>query len=67
MSVKSYADLLQSLFGDYEHRHSLTVIEHVATQCRHQLAGHTPEDSFMELLEQPARQPLDDLPTDYAR
>ena len=62
MSADSYADTLERLFVAYENRHTIAVIEDIACQCRKQLAGQTPSGDFLELLEQLARQRLDDLP-----
>lgn len=62
MSADSYADLLEGLFGDYEGRHTITVIEKVVSQSRAQLAGQTPPGAQLELLDRLARQRLEDLP-----
>jgi hypothetical protein len=51
MSANSYADLLERVFSAYEDRHTLTVIEELATGCRTQLAGQTPPGTRLEMLE----------------
>lgn len=68
VTADSYADTLERLFAAFEDRHTLAVIEGVATHCRAQLAGQTPPGAHLELLERLARQRLDDLaPTRPAR
>jgi len=62
VSADSYADLLEGLFGDYEDRHTIAVIEKVVSQSRAQLAGQTPPGAQLELLDRLARQRLQDLP-----
>jgi hypothetical protein len=62
MSADSYADLLERLFGAYEDRHAIPVIENVVRECRVQLAGQSPPDAHLELLERLVRERLDDLP-----
>lgn len=62
MSADSYADLMERLFGAYEHRHSIAVIEKVVGESRAQLAGQTPPGAYLELLDRLARQRLEDLP-----
>jgi hypothetical protein len=62
VGADSYADLLEGLFAAYEDRHTLAVIENVATECRTQLAGQTPPGARLEMLERLVRHRLDDLP-----
>lgn len=62
VSADSYADLLERLFGDYEGRHSIPVIEKVVSESRAQLAGQSPPGAQLELLDRLARQRLQDLP-----
>ncbi len=62
MSADSYADLLERLFGAYEDRHTIPVIENVVTESRAQLAGQIPPGARLELLERLVRQRLEDLP-----
>ncbi len=62
VSADSYADLLERLFGDYESRHTIAIIEKVVSQSRAQLAGQTPLGAHLELLDRLARQRLEDLP-----
>ncbi len=59
MSADSYADLLERLFGDYEDRHTIAVIEKVGSQSRAQLAGQSPPGAQLELLDRLARQRLE--------
>lgn len=47
MSADSYADLLERLFGAYEDRHTIPVIENVVSESRAQLAGQTPPDAHL--------------------
>jgi hypothetical protein len=62
MSADSYADLLEQLFGDYDGRHSIAVIQEVVSQSRAQLAGQSSPGAHMELLDRLVRHRLDDLP-----
>lgn len=65
MSADSNADLLERPFATYEGRHSIAAIEHVATECRTELAWQSPRGARFELREQLARQRLDDLPPSH--
>ncbi len=58
MSADSYADLLEGLFGDYEGRHTIAVIEKIVSESRAQLAGQSPPGAHRELLDRLARQRL---------
>ena len=62
VSADSYADLLERLFGAYEDRHTMPVIEKVLNESRAQLAGQAPPGAHLELLERLVRQRLEDLP-----
>ena len=62
VSADSYPDLLERLFAAFEDRHSLAVIEAVATQSRDELAGQTRPGAQFEMLERLARQRLADRP-----
>ena len=62
MSADSYADLLERLFGDFEHRHTIAVIKNVVSASRAQLVGQCPPGAQLELLDRLARQRLNDLP-----
>lgn len=62
MSAESYADLLERLFAAFEDRHSLAVIEAVATESRVELAGQTRPGAQFEMLERLVRQRLADRP-----
>ena len=62
MGADSYADMLERLFADYEHKHPLPVIKTVAAAGRDDLAGQTTPGAELELLERLVRQRLDQLP-----
>ncbi len=61
MAADSYADLIERLFVSFEHRHTFSVIETIATQCQVELAGQTSLGAEYELLERLARHRLAEL------
>lgn len=61
-SERSFADVVEQLFGDYDGRHSLKVIGQVALECRAKLSGPTGRAAPAEQIQQSAAQRLDAMP-----